>query len=96
MQTFRGTVRVRQVNPGSKSEGRAAWLETVIGSKPKSLRLYRSDMPEVGDPLFADLDGRGVTVKGKKEASDYLRVDSLTVDGIPEENISNNEETVKQ
>lgn len=85
MQIFKGFVRVRRVNPGSKSEGTAAWLETAAETEEgRELRMYRKDMPEVGDPLFAELDGLYVTVQGKKETGDYLCVKKLTVVDKPE------------
>lgn len=91
MQTFRGIVRVRPVNPGSKSEGTAAWLESIGKTKRGDLRLYRPNMPDVGDPLFVGLDGIRVSIKGTKESPDYLCVNSLTVvDGAADKNSDNN------
>lgn len=90
MQKFRGVVRVRPVNPGSKSEGTAAWLESVGKTKRGDLRLYRVNMPDVGDPFFDSLDGLQVSIRGTKESPDYLCVDSLTVvDGATEKNSHN-------
>ena len=79
MQTFEGIIRVRQVNPGSKSEGAAAWLETDAAGELKMLRLYRSDMPDVGDSFFAEMDGKHVVIGGEAEAADYLRVAEMNV-----------------
>lgn len=94
MQTFDGVIRLTHVNPGSKSEGTAAWLEIDNGNNPKKLRLYRSDMPDVDDPLFAGLNDRHVTVDGEIESSAYLRVERLTVIGEPESEGADTDKTI--
>lgn len=94
IQTFNGIIRLKHVNPGSKSEGTAAWLEIDSENGLEKLRLYRNDMPDVDDPLFAGLNDRRVTVNGEKESSAYLRVEKLTVIEEPESEETDTDETI--
>ncbi len=91
LQTFTGILKAELVNPGSKSEGRAAWLEIPMEEEPLLLRLYRKDRTDVDDPMFAGLDGQLVTVQGKREVGDYLCVEEMTVNNDATNNNDNNE-----
>lgn len=60
-EAFSGTVVLRLVNRGSKSEHEAAFLDTG----EQSLRLKRVSAPPFHDPVFARLAGQRIRCEGQ-------------------------------
>ena len=60
-EAFSGTVVLRVVNRGSKSENEAAFLDTG----EQSLRLKRVSAPPFHDPVLARLAGQRIRCKGQ-------------------------------
>jgi hypothetical protein len=75
-QTVRGTVRIKHVATGSKSEQSTAVLETP----ERTWLLRRADGPSFGvDPELAALDGHEVTATGYPGTGAFLLTEPVTV-----------------
>lgn len=74
-QTVRGTVRIRHVAKGSKSEQSTATLATP----ERTWLLRRADGPSFGiDPELAALDGHEVTATGYAGTGVFLLTEPVT------------------
>lgn len=81
METVSGTVEVRRMNVGSKSEGDYAWL---VADDRRELRLYRADVFPAGDAFLRSLAGTRVFADGETETGGYFRVEAVRLaDGTP-------------
>ena len=71
-----GTLQIRTINAGSKSEGRYAIL---LMDEGREYTLYRAGFLPMDDPYFDPYDGAKVTLTGEEESNHYFRVMSEPV-----------------
>lgn len=81
METISGTVDVRRMNVGSRSEGDYVW---IAADDARELMLYRADVYPAGDSFLRSLVGMRIFADGEEDANGYFRVEAVRLaDGSP-------------
>lgn len=82
METVAGTVEVRRLHVGSKSEGDYACVKCDDG---RDFKIYRAGVFPAGDAFLRSFASRRVSLDGEAETGGYFLVSALRLeDGTPQ------------
>ncbi len=76
MDRKEGTIRIRTLAAGSKSDGNYAYL--TCGDPVAEYHLYRRETYPVDDPYLMQFDGCEVAVEGTVQEGGWIEVDNIT------------------
>ncbi len=92
MERIEGTVELREVRAGSKSDGVYAWLRRP--GEETAYCLYREGEYPADDPDLVPLAGRTVCVEGTVQEGGWLMVDKI--EDCNTENETKDDETMPE